>query len=75
MAQFGRALRSGRRSRRFESCHADLKLQSLKGGWSFKLEGFMIPIKNNTVVMPTVHITSAFRVLKTGQLDISENIM
>ena len=25
MAQFGRALRSGRRSRRFESCHLDQK--------------------------------------------------
>ena len=24
MAQFGRALRSGRRGRKFESCHADL---------------------------------------------------
>ena len=30
MAQFGRALRSGRRGRKFESCHADLLIL----GWT-----------------------------------------
>ena len=32
VAQFGRALRSGRRGRRFESCHADDKKDHPLGG-------------------------------------------
>ena len=31
VAQLGRALRSGRRSRRFKSCHADFSLKT----WAF----------------------------------------
>ena len=33
MAQFGRALRSGRRGRRFESCHLDQKSVDFVGGF------------------------------------------
>ena len=35
VAQFGRALRSGRRGRRFKSCHLDPKDSSPEGGLSF----------------------------------------
>ena len=35
VAQFGRALRSGRRSRRFESCHLDQKKKAQPGLFSF----------------------------------------
>ena len=43
MAQFGRALRSGRRGRRFESCHLDQKSK-------FDFVGFGFFYKNSSII-------------------------
>ncbi len=40
VAQFGRALRSGRRGRRFESCHLDQKVPRTTSSWNFSLSVF-----------------------------------
>ena len=40
VAQFGRALRSGRRGRRFESCHLDQQKIPAKWLWNQPLAGF-----------------------------------
>ena len=73
MAQFGRALRSGRRGRRFESCHLDHKHQhsliqrkSLFQGFSlFLCEKFVFQTDKNHIKNETLCLKVSFFMIKS----------
>ncbi len=67
VAQLGRALRSGRRGRRFESCHSDLKSLDFTGFERLRdyleIGNFFIPAKQRAkCTCGHVHLATAARV-------------
>ena len=51
MAQFGRALRSGRRGRKFESCHLDQKSVDFVGGFFIQADRLGISSRDSVYII------------------------
>ena len=70
VAQLGRALRSGRRGRRFESCHSDLIKQRKTG----RCRGFCNTRFFRVIKMLRIFIKNLFKIVDTRRYSLGEEL-